>query len=254
MTERFVPLSSDGSRDALYERRSALSRDLLEDDMSTPRSRRVLPRRKRPPGTEPKAGHGNRIRTPELVLGIVLVVGGALAASLFAGSRSRTVEIVGSAREITRGEVITAQDLVALKVDAGLAASFVPIDRAKTLLGRVVTADINGGVPIVESLVAELPDLGENESIVSVRVEIGDVPGFIAVGDSVRIALVPDQSLTSEASASEFSSVAKVWHVEQPTETVEDYIISLVVPREFLLAAATSQRMKIALVGIGGPK
>ena len=84
---------------------------------------------------------------------------------------------------------------------------------------------------------------------VDLRIEVGDVPTSIAVGDSVRIVLVPDPSVSTDTAVTEFDQPATVWEVEPPSETNPDYVVSLKVPSEFLAKAAVAERTKIALIG-----
>jgi hypothetical protein len=79
---------------------------------------------------------------------------------------------------------------------------------------------------------------------------VGDVPTSIAVGDQVRIVLVPDPSFSTDTAVTEFDQPATVWDVEQPSENNPDYVVSLKVSAEFLAKAAVAQRSKISLIGM----
>lgn len=250
MSERFVTTSPDGSRDALYERRSALSRDLLGDaeTRDTPRQRRT----KRLPKAKSAADDSVRrpVRVPELALGLVMVIGGALAASLLASKRTETVEVVAAAIDLGRGHEIGAGDLVAVEMESRFARSMTDAADAQELLGRRLSIAVSAGSPIMSGAVEFTPALLAGEEVVALRVEVGDVPTSIAVGDSVRIVLVPDSSVSTDTAVTEFDQPAEVWDVEPPSETNPDYVVSLKVPREFLAKAAIAQRSKIALIGV----
>lgn len=249
MSERFVTTSPDGSRDTLYERRSALSRDLLGDSETreTPRQRRA----KRQPKTKPALGGATRrpIRVPELALGLVLVIGGALAASLLASKRTETVQVVAAASDLVRGHEVGAGDLVAVEVESRFAHSMTSAANAQELLGKRLATDVSAGTPIMPGLVEITPELSAGEEVVALRVEVGDVPTSIAVGDSVRIVLVPDPSISTDTAVTEFDQPATVWDVTPPSEMNPDYVMSLKVPTEFLAKAAVAERSKIALIG-----
>lgn len=251
MTERFVVTSPDGSRDALYERRTALSRDLLGDETSERKASARGGLRGRHRQIKSRVARGDR-RIPELALGLVLVVGGAVAATTLAKSRSSMVDVVGVSRAIARGDVLSAEDLTAVEVDARIARSFVSAKDAASVVGRIAAADLESGLPIATGSLARATVLNEGESIVAVRIEVGDVPASIAAGDEVRVAFVPDPSLATETTATEFSTTATVWAVDEPSETIEDYVISLKVPKDFLVASATAQRTKIAIISPSG--
>lgn len=249
MSERFVTTSPDGSRDALYERRSALSRDLLGDSET-----REAPRRSRARSQSkatPALGNPTRrpVRVPELAFGLVLVIGGALAASLLASKRTETVEVVAAASDLGRGHEIGTGDLVAVEMEWRFAKALTRATDAKELLGKRLATSVPAGSPIMPGVVEETPALGAGEEVVALRIEVGDVPTSIAVGDSVRIVLVPDPSVSTDTAVTEFDQPATVWEVEPPSETNPDYVVSLKVPSEFLAKAAVAERTKIALIG-----
>lgn len=252
MSERFVTTSPDGSRDTLYERRSALSRDLLGDNESDSevRSRRVRRRRGRVKGERSEPRRSQQLRMPELALGLVLVLGGAATASFFATKRTETVQVLAAAETISRGETITESALTAVEVEARLAGSMVPIAEAARALGQVVVADVRMGDPIMPGLLSKAPTLSEGEEVVALRVEVGDVPNSIAVGDRVRVVLVPDPTSTTESAPMEFNDPATVWDISRPSETSTDFVISLKVGSDFLPKAALAERSKIALVAM----
>ena len=83
--ERFVMDSPGGSREALAERRSALSRDLLGTHGEGVRTPRSFLRRKPASNAQQRARNQpaayKKQRLPELAIGVVLVVGGALGAA-----------------------------------------------------------------------------------------------------------------------------------------------------------------------------
>ena len=251
MSERFVTTSPDGSRDTLYERRTAMSRDLLGDSQDDKREGRI--RRRGPSSTPTKESGAKRtkIRVPELALGLLLVVGGALAASALAGKRTETIQVVAAARDVDRGRPFSAEDLVALEVESRFAHSMMSTQDASSLLGRVSTVDVPEGTPILPTMIQSMAPLGDGEEVVSLRVEVGDVPPSVGVGDRVRVVLVPDPSLSVDTAVTEFDVPAVVWDVVAPSEESTDFVVSLVVPREFLAKSAMSGRSKIALVAEG---
>lgn len=249
MSERFVTTSPDGSRDALYERRSALSHDLLGDSETREAPRRGLTKRPTKQTSAARKPARRPVRVPELALGLVFVIGGASAASLLAAKRTETVEVVAAATDLSRGHKIEATDLIAVEMEAQFANSMTSTAAAADLLGKRLSVDILAGSPFMPGLVDLAPVLGPDEEVVALRVEVGDVPTSIAVGDLVRIVLVPDPSISTDTAVTEFDQPAMVWDVEPPSEVNPDYVVSLKVPREFLSKAAVTERSKIALIG-----
>ena len=255
MTQRFVTTSPDGSRDALYERRSAMSRDLLGDQQTEQTAgglaKRALFGRS---GTKERAAT-RRIRLPELTLGVVLVVGGAFVSTTLAKSRTQLVQVLGVARSVDKGEALMTRDLRPISLERSLASSFLPLNRADEVLGKVSLSALSAGSPIVEGMFANVPPLLENEAIIPLRLEIGDVPQGIAAGDSVRIAYVPDTNLSTEIAAQEFESVATVWSVQEPSDETPDFVVSMKAPRELLLVLTSAQKIKVSIITrVAGPQ
>lgn len=249
MSERFVTTSPDGSRDALYERRSALSRDLLGDSETHKAPRRSRTKRQSSKGSSAGTSARRPVRVPELALGLTLVVGGALGASLLATKRTATVEVVAAATDLLRGQEIAADDLVAVEMESQFASSMTSAGEAAELLGKRLAIDVPAGSPLLPGVLNAAPVLDVGEEVVALRIEVGDVPTSIAVGDQVRIVLVPDTSLSTDTAVTEIDQPATVWDVERPSENNPDYVVSLKVPEEFLAKAAVAQRSKISLVG-----
>lgn len=249
MSERFVTTSPDGSRDTLYERRSALSRDLLGDSETREAPHRGRTKRQSKTVNAVRTSARRAVRVPELALGLVLVIGGALAASLLAAKRTETIEVVAAATNLSRGHELAAPDLVAVEMESRFAKAMTSVADAEDLLGKRLATNIPAGSPILSGAIDVVPTLRLGEEVVALRVEVGDVPTSIAIGDSVRVVLVPDPNVSTDTAVTEFEQPATVWDVEPPSETNPDYVVSLKVPREFLAKAAVADRSKIALIG-----
>ncbi len=247
MNERFEMTSPEGSRDTLSERRSALSRDLLGDERESGK-RRTLGRATRAGSRKERPSTSTRkIRVPEMALGLSLVLGGSLAAVTLASKGEAVIEVVGLGAPLARGEAVTADKLIVVKAEARFVDGYVMPKDASNLVGRVALNDLRVGAPIPAGALAATPVLGPDEEIVALRIELGDVPEGIGIGDNVRIAMVPDPSLSTEAAPEEYQGTAVVWSVATPSETTADYIVSLRVARDFLAKAASAQRIKLAM-------
>ena len=252
MEQRFVTDSPGGSRDALAERRSALSRDLLGTDsggIKTPKVKyRRKPARKNPrvQGAQPKQ------RVPELALGVVLVVGGALGAAWMAKGGNEMVTIVAAARELDAGHVVERGDLVAKNVASDTAPYFVAASDANVLLGRALRAPVALGAPLGLNLLSELRPLTEGEILSSFTLEAGDFPPELSPGDTVRIALSPDPSVATKAEPQEYDGSVEVWDLATPTDSELNYIVTLRTQSDFLLPSAGATKIKIAILPAKG--
>ena len=83
-----------------------------------------------------------RHRYPELLLGLLLVVGGALGGVLVFQRSSDRVVVVGAARELTRGTVLTRSDVIAVEVGALPAGAVTGAGDASKLLGKRFTNSV----------------------------------------------------------------------------------------------------------------
>ena len=249
MSERFVTTSPVGSRDTLYERRNALSRDLLGDleTRDRPHGERAKRWQKRTPAA--RTISTGSLRVPELALGLVLVIGGALGASLLASKQNEKVEVVAAASDLRRGQIIAPKDLVAVELESQFAHSMTRATEARDLLGKYPIIDIPAGSPIIFGSIEARPKLIQGEEIVALQLGAGDVPASIAIGDSVRVVLVSDPTLAGDPAVSELEQPAMVWDVEYPSDQRPDYVVSLKVPTGFLAKAAIAERSKVALIG-----
>ena len=251
MVQRSVTDTSSGSRDALYERRSALSRDLLGP--STSEQSGSEPKRKVFAGVRridqrPKESRRQRPRrTPEIALGVCLVLGGAFGAAALAGKGPATASVVAAARDLAVGDVIAAEDLVALDLGVDVARHFIAASDARELLGLNVTSPTPEGAPLSRSTITRLEPLGPGEVLAPLSVESGDVPPGIAPGDIVKVAFVPDPSLSTRTAPLQYSEQVSVWAVDPPTELRSDYVVTLRTTEKFLLESVTAGRNKIVI-------
>ena len=246
--QRFVTDSPGGSRDALAERRSALSRDLLGTDGGGAKTSKVKYRRK-PAQNSPRAqGAKPKQRVPELALGVVLVVGGALGAAWMAKGGNETITIVAASRELDAGHVVEPGDLVAKNVASDTASYFVGASDAKVLVGRALRTPVALGAPLGLNMLSELRPLTEGEILSSFTLQAGDFPPELSPGDTVRVALSPDPSAAAKAEPQEYDGSVEVWDLTAPTDNELNYIVTLRTQSDFLLPSAGATKIKIAIL------
>ena len=129
------------------------------------------------------------IRVPELLLGVLLVAGCALAAVIWQQSASTTREALVFARDVTRGEVLGPADFAAAHVRA-TGARLLPFKDADRLVGRVAAADLSALTPVTDDLAVETVPLGADESLVGRRLALGQFPSGLKSGDHVVVVLI----------------------------------------------------------------
>lgn len=152
-----------------------------------------------PPKTITLAPPGRRMRTPEIMVGVLVIVVFALAAVLWhlnAVDRSPALAIATS---VERGETIAADD-----VEVVYLASDAPVERLDgsqmdEVVGRVALVDLAAGTLLSRSVVADRPALVEGEGVVGLSLEPGGYPAMgLSPGDHVNIVRATDTTSPPE--------------------------------------------------------
>jgi hypothetical protein len=140
------------------------------------------------------------VRVPELLLGILLVTGCALAALVWQRSSATTQQALVFARDVRRGDVLTPQDFAAADVRA-TGARLLPFADGERLVGRIVAADLSAFTPVTDDLAVDAIPLGADESLVGRRLELGHFPSGLQPGDHVTVVLVQDDAFAPTVAA-----------------------------------------------------
>ncbi len=154
-------------------------------------------------------------RIPELAVGLVLMLGGALGAILLSRSGDSIVNVVGAAHDLRRGEKITREDLIAVETPLSMSNAFVADTRATSLIGQTVLVDIQASTPLTMSMFSDQQQLLPDEALTSAAIQQGNYPVDLAVGDQVRLITVPDIALSQSAQPEMFDRVVKIWSLNK---------------------------------------
>lgn len=204
--------------------------------------------------------NGRRRQLPLVIVGVLLVVGCALAfadASLQAGSESQVLVLV---RSVGAGQVVTSADLRAVKLSAPSGVATVPASDEGTVVGEPATAPLAVGALLTRTDVGSSPGIGSGSEIVAVALKPGSYPPDLAAGDLVQVIPVPSSSGTGTPSTATSKSPgvvpATVLAVEPPSATSgSPAVLSLEVARSEAAEVATlAAAGEVALVqqGAGG--
>ncbi len=128
---------------------------------------------------------------PELVVGLLLVTGFALAAVVWQSSSTRRSAALALANDVRRGTALQPSDFVAVDV-ASHGLGLVPFADAAKYVGKVTTVDLSAGAPVTRDVVTDVLPLTDGLALVGRRLEPGDYPGAIAVGDRVDVVPIAD--------------------------------------------------------------
>ena len=156
-----------------------------------------------------------RWRIPELAVGLVLMLGGALGAILLSRSGDSIVIVVGAAHDLQRGDKITPKDLVAVETSQSLAGSFITEAQASALISQTALVDLRASTPLTVSMFSDQQQLLPNEALTSAAIQQGNYPIDLAVGDQVRIVTVPDIALSQNALPELFDQVVTIWSLNK---------------------------------------
>ena len=156
-----------------------------------------------------------RWRIPELAVGLVLMLGGALGAILLSRSGDSIVIVVGAAHDLQRGDKITPKDLVAVETSQSLSGSFITEAQASALIGQTALVDLRASTPLTVSMFSDQQQLLPNEALTSAAIQQGNYPIDLAVGDQVRIVTVSDIALSQNALPELFDQVVTIWSLNK---------------------------------------
>jgi Flp pilus assembly protein CpaB len=142
---------------------------------------------------EPPAS-SRRQRLPELAVGVLLVVGCALAAlMLAAGDRDRT-PVVALAGDVARGQVLTDADLSTVYVESDSAIAMTTSEDRDRLVGRAALSDLPAGALVTGEQLGDPVEILESGSgTVGLALEAGQLPSLaLAPGDEVSVVAAGD--------------------------------------------------------------
>lgn len=139
-------------------------------------------------GSRPTAPGGVRRRLPELTVGVVLMGLGAIGALMLSSNESPPEAVLIWANDVTRGQVVTTDDLDAAGVVSDRPLDAVPVAAASEVLGRTVAFDARGGALVTSSLLKPGSVVPAGFAVVGLRLGPGRYPvGTLAAGDVVDL-------------------------------------------------------------------
>lgn len=189
-----------------------------------------------------------RRRTPELILGLLLVVGGALGALMLAQSGTSRVTVVATTRAIERGSIIERADLTALEVAADSARFMLPANDAGSMLGRYLLVDLPAGAPLAGHLVTQTAPLGATDALIPIALERSAVPGDLARGDMARAVMTFPYQGMDTTPPEMLETVMEVVEVVSPDEFASSVRVTVRAPIELALSLARAERVTLLKV------
>lgn len=197
---------------------------------------------------------GRRVRGPEVIVGLVVIVVFALGAVLLhlsAVDRSPALAVVG---KVERGDTLSAADIKVVYVSSDDALARLDESQLTQVIGQVALVDLGPGTLLSRSVVADRPALDPGEGVVGLSLEPGGYPALgLAPGDRVSVVRAADPATIGEDSEGTAEVVltreATVFAVEELAS--DRRLVSIVAPEadaEAVAAAAATGSLRLVMV------
>ncbi|MGH3717139.1 MAG: SAF domain-containing protein [Micromonosporaceae bacterium] len=193
-----------------------------------------------------KAG---RVRWPRLAVGLLLVVGAALAFTAVALTLGDRQPVLATTRAVPAGHVFTSGDLTVVRVAADDTTAFVAAGDRDRVVGQSAALPLPAGALLTADAVGEgrFPPAGE--AVVAVAVKQGQYPPGLAGGATVTAVAGADPAQTGgESSAGAVRVPAVVVAVEQNSDGQGGVTVSLLMDAEDALVLAEQPVGRVVLV------
>lgn len=140
-----------------------------------------------------EAPRAQRLRVPELLIGVAITVGFALAAVLWHANSTQRDPVVALASDVQRAEVISAADLEVVYIGTDDRVAALSPEQGSEVIGRVAVADLDAGTILTRAHVVDAPVLGSGDGVVGLALDPGQYPaGQLSPGDWVNVIGVAD--------------------------------------------------------------
>ena len=193
-----------------------------------------------------------RARTPEMALGVVLMVGCALAGVLWHMSAADKVAVLALASDVSRGEVLEPTDVRVVYLAADQPVAHLPRAASGEVVGRIAVADLEEGTVLTALHVVARSPLRSEDGVVGLALDPGQFPAVgLLPGDVVNVVAGASEGVPGEASSAVLADRAEVYAVE-PLGTQGRQLVSLQMSVEVAnRVAAAAERGSVRLVMVG---
>lgn len=146
----------------------------------------TMPAGRRPPSAP-------RERKPVLaVLALVLIAGGALAASYLVSQGNKKVAAIEISQQLTAGQHIPLSAMQEVQVPASGGANYVPWNEASQVAQFYASAAIPPGTLLNGAMVVRAGNLVKKKAVLGLALKDGQLPDGLQVGDRVDLFEVSD--------------------------------------------------------------
>lgn len=147
-------------------------------------------------------------RRPALAgLALALVALGGMAAAWLATSMDTSTPVVVAARDVSRGQVLAAEDLRVANLGGLPAGWALPGPQVSAAVGQTATTDLPEGMPVPPSSLTTQPLPRPGMSVIGIKLAPGQLPTVpLRPGDRVRVVGTPRTQDDPPASAPAWAS------------------------------------------------
>ena len=196
--------------------------------------------------TEPRPKRGRR--TSELLVGALLVLGGALAGLIVFQRGDPRFVVVATSSELQRGTIIDRSHLVALEVGSVPNHAITPAQDASDLLGKRLLVDVPAGVPLTRFVVSDARPLTGAQALIPLQLERGAVPSQIARGDMVQVIISFPNRGVDAPSPEILAETMEVFAIESVDEFDDRLNLTVVASPDSAIDLARADRIQVMKV------
>jgi len=191
---------------------------------------------------------GPRRRAPELLLGLLLVVAGALGGLFLLQRGEDAYTVVGSARELPRGTTLTPSDLVAVEIGAVPPSSAIAASDAGSLIGKRLVVDLPAGVPLAAYVVTSQRALGASQALIPIALDKGSVPSSLGPGDFARVTISFPNRGADAPLPEVLTDLVEVHDIQVGDEFDDEVRITVIAPADMAVDLARAERIQLMKV------
>lgn len=191
-------------------------------------------------------GPGRHRQLPLVVVGVLLVLGCALAfadASLHLSSRE---EVLVVSQPVSAGQILTSGDLRSARVSTGSGLDVVLAGEESSVIGRRAAVPLVAGSLLTGSEVGNAPPVGPGSDVVAVGLKAGAYPPDLASGDRVQVVPVTSSSDGGSAPVASGSPVGAIVLAVEPASADSDS------PTVFSLQVSAGNAGEVASLAAAG--
>ncbi|MFB9443041.1 hypothetical protein Dvina_51465 [Dactylosporangium vinaceum] len=132
-----------------------------------------------------------RVSVPRVLLGVLLIVGCALAGAAVANRIDTRLPVLATARPVAAGQTITDADLTVVRVAAEAQVATVPAAQRGTVVGRTAAMPLQAGVLVSAQQLGDVAWPPAGQSVIAVGLKPGRAPAGLTAGTQVTVIVIP---------------------------------------------------------------